>query len=207
MSGFGAQIKSNFDLTKGALGCIVLLVCERELFMIYPRVIRVVHWVIGLAIIVMLGLGFAFDLMPQEIRAQAMMIHKTLGWLLLWAVILRVGVRLSVPLPPFKPWPCVQQAAATALHLCLYGLMLLMPLSGWAMSSAFGRPVVLLNLWAVPNLVPADKTWGMEVYEPLHNTGAFILLIMVGLHVAAALWHHFVARDEGLRRMWPRGGS
>jgi len=81
-----------------------------------------------------------------------------------------------------------------------------MPLSGWMMSSARGFPVSWFGFWQLPDLVPKNK----PLYEALvttHGVLASVLVAVVVLHVAAALKHHFVLRDDVLRRMLPTSTS
>ena len=83
----------------------------------------------------------------------------------------------------------------------LYGLLFAMPLTGWAMSSAFGRPVIL-GIFPLPDLVSVDRELGKDL-KAIHDTLAYLLAAMIALHVTAAFYHHFIRRDAVLLRMWP----
>jgi len=90
--------------------------------------------------------------------------------------------------------------AAHAGHAALYGLMIVIPLSGWLMSSAKGFQTVWFGVLPIPDLIGKDKAmgdWLKEVHEALN----VLLMMTLAAHVAAALWHHFVRKDDTLRRM------
>jgi cytochrome b561 len=103
-----------------------------------------------------------------------------------------------------------QRHAAHASHLALYVLLLLIPVSGWIYSSATGVQVVYLGLIPLPDLVQPDKTLA-SVLKAVHVTLNFALVVLVCVHTAAALKHHFVDRDTALTRMlpliWPKGSA
>ena len=106
--------------------------------------------------------------------------------------------------------PAWQQQAAKASHLLLYALLLVIPLSGWLYSSATGVQVVYLGLVPLPDLVPKDKALA-GVLRATHLSLNFALFVLVCVHSAAALKHHFVDRDDALARMVPglrpKGGA
>jgi cytochrome b561 len=94
------------------------------------------------------------------------------------------------------------RVAAGATHVALYALLLAMPLLGWALSNAQGKPVHFLGA-TLPALVGDDEDLADRL-QAWHIDAAWVLLALVCLHVAAALFHHFVLRDGVLRRMWPK---
>ena len=85
----------------------------------------------------------------------------------------------------------------------LYALFFLVPLSGWAYSSASGFPVVAFGVIPLPDFAPVDKELA-EILKSRHHWLAYALAGVVLLHVAAALKHHVLDRDGLLKRMWPR---
>ena len=100
------------------------------------------------------------------------------------------------------PW---QHSAYHATHVALYALFFIVPLVGWAYSSAAGFPVVLFGVLPLPDWVSADKALA-ELIKPWHEISAFALAALVLLHVAAALKHHFIDKDALLDRMRPGRG-
>lgn len=96
--------------------------------------------------------------------------------------------------------------AARANHILLYLLILILPLSGWLMSSAKGVPTVYFGVLLIPDAVAKDKQLG-ENLEEVHELLAYALAILVVIHIAAALKHQFIDRDGLIGRMLPRRGT
>ncbi len=171
---------------------------------------RWLHGVMALGLVAMLGLGLYMTGLPfSPWRLKLFNWHKWLGMLLLVLLAVRVFWRLRHPAPPLPPaveraMPPWQHQAHRATHLGLYVLMALVPLLGWAYSSAAGFPVVWMGWLPLPDWVPRDPQWA-QVLKPLHRLAAYGLAALIGLHVAAALKHHLVDRDGLLWRMWPVG--
>lgn len=129
-------------------------------------------------------------------------LHFMLG-LSVWLLLLpRLLLRATGTTPPIAPAPPrVQQLAARALHLALYALMLAMPLAGWALLSAAGKPIPFFGL-ELPALFAPDKALAGTIKD-WHETAGTAGYWLIGAHAAAALWHHYVQRDNTLRRMLP----
>lgn len=128
--------------------------------------------------------------------------HFALGFAVLALVLLRLLGRLASRMPPIEPAPPAWQVwLARLTQLGLYALMIGMPLTGWLMLSAEGSPIVLFGL-QVPPLVDEGKDFA-EWSEELHEAGATLGYVLIGLHSAAALFHHYVVRDNTLLRMLP----
>lgn len=131
--------------------------------------------------------------------------HFMLGLSVLVLVLLRLAVRCVGPVPRIEPAPPKWQSLlAKLMHLALYALMVGMPLLGWLTLSAEGKPVPFFGL-QLPALVGESKSvagWAKELHETCGTVGYFL----IGLHAAAALVHHYVLRDNTLRRMLPSRG-
>ncbi|MDH2915976.1 MAG: cytochrome b [Gallionella sp.] len=128
--------------------------------------------------------------------------HFMLGLLVFVLVWLRIAARLSGPTPNIQPKPeKLQQLAAKLMHLALYALMIVMPLTGWLVLSASGKVIPFFGL-ELPALIGEDKDLAKqikELHEFVGTTGYYLL----GLHVVAALYHHYIKRDNTLTRMLP----
>ena len=98
--------------------------------------------------------------------------------------------------------PTWQLRAYHATHTLMYALFFVVPLMGWAYSSAAGFPIVVFGVLPLPDWVPVSKELA-ETLKPLHGLLAKLLALMVVLHVAAALKHHFFNKDGLLQRMLP----
>ena len=155
---------------------------------------RWLHWTMAALIVAMLFIGVA---MMASVSARPWLVdlHRPLGLALLLLVLVRIANRLAHR-PPAMPdsLPRWQRGAATASHALLYALMLAMPLTGWAMLSAGGYPVLVTAGWALPPLLdpdPAHYAW----LRGAHGVLARALFGTVLLHLCAALLHAWVLRD------------
>lgn len=166
---------------------------------------QLLHWLTFLLIV---GAWFAVEqreLFPKGSaeRGAWMDLHKALGLSVFFLFWLRLGWRLSGPVPDPVITNRWQHRAATAVHWALYAVLLLMPLSGLLMSQFGGRPVSWFGLFEIPVLVAENKDLATQI-KGMHTDVWWPLLnLLVLLHVAAALWHQFVVRDGTLRRMLP----
>ncbi len=162
------------------------------------------HWLIALLIFGLFPLGLYMSdlpLSPRKIELVAW--HKWLGVTVLLLALLRVLWRATHRAPPLPASvPQWQQRAAELLHGLLYLLILAIPLSGWALSSAAGVQVVWWGVLPLPELLPKDKALAHALVI-VHATLNYTLAALVAMHVAAAIKHHVVDRDGVLLRMLP----
>lgn len=165
----------------------------------YSRVARILHWSMGVLIIANLAGGLLHDLNADLI----MPLHKATGVLLLALAVLRILWRMVKPAPAFPAAMSLgERAVASFTHAILYAFMVLIPLSGWIMVSAFPRPLPFYGLFELPkfNIVKDSALWGVAAEG--HELMAFAMIALLLLHIAAALRHHFVLKDGILARMW-----
>lgn len=162
------------------------------------------HWLIALLIITLWIVGSLMgDMENSPTKFTVYGIHKATGIVVLVLAVLAFTWRATNPKPALPvALPVWQKQAATALKYALYACMIAMPLSGWAYSSAAGYPVNMYGLFDVPMLVAKDDSM-KEFYKETHEVIGNIILVLVGLHFAAALKHHFINKDGILRRMLP----
>ena len=167
----------------------------------YTRTAVALHWTVGALVITALSMGWIMtDMVISPLRLQVYSWHKWIGITVLTLFFVRALWRLTHPAPPLLPMPAWQRRSAQFLHGFLYLMLLAQPITGWIFSNASGRAIVYLGLIPLPNLVGKDKALA-ETFKGLHSTGGLVLSIAVGLHVLAALKHHFIDRDDTLRRM------
>ncbi len=166
------------------------------------------HWVLGLALLGMFGMGlYMVDLPISPLRLKLFNWHKWAGFTVLALSVLRLIWRLThrppaLPEPVAAAMPAWQHWAHHGTHHALYALFFTVPLVGWAYSSAAGFPIVLFGVLPLPDFVPVDKALA-ELIKPWHEISAFTMMGLVLLHVAAALKHQFVNKDQLLHRIWP----
>ncbi|MCH1908873.1 cytochrome b [Stenotrophomonas sp. Y6] len=132
-------------------------------------------------------------------------LHFSIGLSILALVWVRLLTRLLTTTPPIVPAPPAwQRWAASSVHVLLYVFMIAQPLLGWLVLSAAGKPVPFFGL-VLPPLVAADATLA-DTLEELHETIGTFGYWLIGIHALAALAHHYVQKDNTLRRMLPGGG-
>lgn len=171
----------------------------------YTSTAKLLHWLMALALGGLLALGFYMSdlpLSPEKLQLYSW--HKWAGVTVFLLLLVRLGWRITHQ-PPVLPakMPKLHQFLAHAGHAALYLLMLLIPLSGWLMSSAKGYQTVWFGVLPLPDLIGKDKELG-NLLKEVHESLNFILIAIVLGHVAAALKHHFVDRDSTLTRMLPQ---
>jgi cytochrome b561 len=170
----------------------------------YTRTAVALHAVLALMILGSLAVGLTMTGMPfSPQRLQIYTAHKWAGIVILLLSAFRLLWRLTHPPPPDLPMPAWQATAAHAVHGALYLLFFAVPLAGWAFSSASGYPVVLFGVLPLPDFVPVDRELA-DTLKAAHRWLAYALGALVLLHVAGALKHQFVDRDDLLSRMRPR---
>lgn len=190
----------------------------------YATVAVALHWVLAVLALSMVPVGWWMGdaIQDNDTRAQALTVfplHKATGMTILALTALRLVWRLTHAPPPLPArmagW---ERTLAGATHGLFYGLLFALPLSGWIYASAgwseafkmfidvptswFG----LFNIPHVPGIAALDEDLRRDVGETamnVHSKLAWAMLILAGLHVAAALKHHFVDRDDVLARMVP----
>jgi cytochrome b561 len=169
----------------------------------YGATAMALHWVLGAAIVAALCVGWymtGLPFSPQRLKLYNW--HKWAAVRLLWRLTHRPP---ALPAAVQAAMPRWQQVAHHGTHHALYALFLIVPLVGWAYSSAAGFPIVFLGLVQLPDFVPVNKELA-EAIKPWHAVFAYALAVLVLLHVAAALKHQFIDRDGLIGRMWPGRG-
>ena len=130
---------------------------------------------------------------------QVMSIHKQAGVLVLLFALVRLAMRANTSAPPVLGALPLQRVAAHVMHVALYAVMLALPISGILMSQSAGRAVELFG-WALPAVVAQNEAL-RDLIKPIHEFIGNAVYFLVGLHLVAALWHHFVLRDETMNHM------
>lgn len=172
----------------------------------YGALAIALHWTTAGLLLVLVALGLYMDGLPDvgfdREKITLILVHKALGLVALAIVLFRLAWRVGNVLPALvQGMPMWQQVAARFVHLCLYALMLALPLTGWVMSSAGGYPVSFFGWFELPDLVPRNEAM-FRLWIAVHHWLAWALVLLVALHAAAALQHHWSGRDDTLLRMW-----
>jgi len=171
----------------------------------YDPVARAVHWIVAVLAVSVIWLGWAIPGAPRETewRDLLLLLHRSVGLVILALMLFRVLWRIGHPPPPLPAdFPRIEALAAHADHALLYVLFLVMPLSGVLNAAAAGHPVSFFGLVAIPPLPLANDRLS-EAAIAVHLAAQFLLYALVAVHVAAALMHRIVRRNGILERMLP----
>ncbi|MBU0555809.1 MAG: cytochrome b [Alphaproteobacteria bacterium] len=163
--------------------------------------LRVLHWLIALAVLAMLFIGVGMVSTAGPLYPALLALHRPIGIVILVLVLIRLPLRLATGAPalPHNLAP-LQKRIAAGSHILLYAAMIGMPLIGWAMLSAGSYPVLVVNGFTLPPILPHD----LALYALLREAHTVVALLFFALilgHLAAALAHGLVRRDGVLRSM------
>lgn len=167
----------------------------------YTRTAILLHWLIAALIIVTIPLGLYSASIRTTAELPAMTAHKAIGITILLLTIVRLCWRLGHRVPDLPPMASWIRTVARGTHFLFYVLLFAMPLSGWWMSSAFHKHPITFGLFDVPYLPVAQGISSAIPAHQVHVTLGWAMIALLGLHVLAALKHHFVDHDQILSRM------
>lgn len=170
----------------------------------YSKLSIALHWLMVLLIIGVYACMELREFYPKgsDPREALKAWHFMLGLSVLLLVFVRIGARLVAPAPAITPAPSPkQEMISKIMHLALYALMIMLPIAGWVLLSASGKPIPFFGL-ELPALVGENKELAKSIKE-VHELAGQFGYFLIGLHAAAALFHHHVVKDNTLRRMLP----
>ena len=168
----------------------------------YTITARVLHWLTAALVVLLIVGGIVMTRMPEG-PAQILVfdLHRSAGWLILPLIIIRLAYRLrNTPGPLPAEIAPIQRFAAEATHWLLYAGLIVQPFIGWLGMSTYGVPVRLFWLVDVPNIWTKNEALSEKLFV-LHDYIGYGLAALIAVHVSAALFHHFVLRDNVLMRM------
>jgi cytochrome b561 len=175
---------------------------------VYSATARFFHWIIALLVAVMAVTGLAMVYRGKDLNIWDSLTnnlystHKALGLVVLALVVLRLLYRLIAGRPSdeatITPF---QRVASHTVHWSLYVLLIAIPIGGWLGVSLFPA-LDVFGLFQIPALTSPDKALSEQVLW-VHGLAAYILLGLVAIHIAAALYHHIIRGDGVLVRMLP----
>ncbi|CDZ79099.1 hypothetical protein BN59_03416 [Legionella massiliensis] len=158
------------------------------------------HWVIAALMIGLLIMGLYMVALPISLeKLKFYGWHKEYGFLVLALVIIRLIWRLSniTPKLDILAW---EEVIARMVHWIFYGFMFALPITGWLITSAAGLPASFFGLFTLPNLIAPNEESRL-LFQKIHEWLGYALIAIILLHTAAALKHHFIEKDNILRRM------
>ena len=171
----------------------------------YARPIIFLHWLTLLLLIAVYATIEFRGIFPKDDPLYAAMKswHFMLGLGVLFLSVLRLSMKaIWRHAPVIEPTiPAWQGALSSLVHVMLYVILIGLPLAGWAILSAAGKPIPFFGL-ELPPLIGVDKALSKQIKE-VHETVANVGYGLIGLHTLAALYHHYIVKDNTLPRMLP----
>ena len=171
----------------------------------YGGVAIAFHWTIALLVLVNWPLGYFGEEIERLLGQSQVALHKSIGLTVLGLSVLRLLWRLAHPMPPLPeaiaPW---RAAAARLTHVAFYVLIIALPLTGWLRTSSGKYPLTWFGFVELPKFRIVADSAQARVAAQSHEILGWLMILLVAVHVSAALHHHFRLRDAVLLRMLPR---
>ena len=163
----------------------------------YSSIMIAIHWLTAILVLI----AYVVSEGGRHVRADPPMLHFATGMAVVLLVLPRLIARLMGGAPPLEDMGDKRiELAAKAGHLALYALLVAVPISGWYALSQMGIEARIFG-FTLPSIAAAVQ--GKSPVGDIHSLGGNLILIIAGLHAAAALWHHFIRKDNTLLRMKP----
>ncbi|MBV6656774.1 MAG: cytochrome b [Devosiaceae bacterium] len=153
------------------------------------------------------GIIMTQDGISRDVQNSLFIFHKNVGVLMILLIAIRLGIRFTQPPPPEpETLPRWQARIASLTHVALYALLIVMPIAGYVRVKAGGFPIEGLDAMGVPSLVPRSDELA-SVAKAVHFYGGRLLVLLVLVHIGAALFHAVIKRDGVFQRMWPMSAA
>jgi cytochrome b561 len=168
----------------------------------YSLTARALHWITATLVLINLPLGVVIaNKLGGPIQDWLYNLHRSIGATVIPVILLRFLYRLTHRAPPLPAdMPPIQQLAAHGNHWLLYGLLIVQPFLGWIGTSAFPAPIVVYGLFQLPPLWWEDRPFS-DLILTIHAVTGLAIACLVVAHIGAALYHHYVRKDDILARM------
>ncbi|WP_144576912.1 cytochrome b [Agrobacterium sp. DE0009] len=165
----------------------------------YSRTARILHWIVAMLVFVTWPMGLMIGFAKDAVKLDFYLVHESLGFLLLWFMLLRTGAKFYQPSPPISG-SVLERIAAHTVHGLLYAFLIIMPVSGFLATNAHGFPLRWFGI--IPIWSPLDKSPEIApVLSTIHEWSAWIVLALLALHILAVIFHHLIRRDSTLYRI------
>ncbi|NDA46462.1 MAG: cytochrome b [Alphaproteobacteria bacterium] len=164
----------------------------------------ILHWLTAIFVFILIPVGLALDKVPEgPLQDSFYNGHRSAGLLVLILAVVRVMTRRLHGTPaPAAVLTDFERKASTAVHHLLYTLLILTPIVGWGMVSAYRAEITFFGLFVVPPILPKNETL-YEILEKAHAVLGITMALTVLLHAGAGLMHGVIKRDGVLQRMLP----
>jgi cytochrome b561 len=170
----------------------------------YGPAARFFHWSTVILVVVMFALGaWIKDFEPQDkaFKLELLNLHQSFGVLLFVVVVLRLFVRLGNPPPVLYDQPALIRVGSRLNHYALYAMLLIQPVIGFLTTNALGIPVRWFGLFIIPSPIGKQDKPIAEQFAEAHELGAFLLIVLITLHLLGAAYHGIIRRDGVVKRM------
>jgi cytochrome b561 len=162
-----------------------------------------IHWTTAILIVAVVVLAWTWPSGPARDSSFVLPLHETAGLTILVLTAVRIAIRAGRAMPPESAMLTRFEAAMSRItHLLLYAILIAMPASGFLWATSRGKPVDVVGLFTIPPLLPASAALH-DAASLIHSAGQYAVYAIVGLHVAGALFHLAVRRDDVMPRMLP----
>lgn len=163
----------------------------------------VFHWLIAVIVLILLSVSFFLGDLPEHMVPFAVMLHKSFGLSVLFLMLIRLGLIFYHGKPPLpQSVPTWEKVLARGVQYALYLFLLAMPFSGWLMSSFANKAPVFFGLFSVPLPVTPNQELAKNIFF-VHQLIAWVLITLLVLHIAGALKHYFIDKDNVTQSMLP----
>jgi cytochrome b561 len=164
---------------------------------------RVFHWLTAALVLTSIPMGITMVNAPNmgPVTDTLFHLHRSIGALVLFVMLGRLVYRFGHP-PPKLPHDMspMLQTVAHVTHWTLYALLIVQPILGWVATSAYRAPVLFFWMFDLPPIWPEDRAFSEAMFR-VHMALGVVIALLIGMHIAAALYHHFVLKDRILARM------
>ena len=169
----------------------------------YDTTAKLLHWLVVALLLVQYPIGWLMPDLHRNMKPGApMTFHVSFGVLILALIVLRLIWRITHPVAPDDSLPPWQRLSSEAVHWLLYALVLATTITGWLFASFRGWSISLFYMMPLPMLASSNTAAGKAI-DGWHQAAEWGLLVLIGVHVAAALAHVFIYRDRIMQRMLP----
>jgi cytochrome b561 len=166
----------------------------------YNPVARLLHWLVAVLVLVVFPFGAVIKFVKDDVKLTFFAIHESLGFLILWLMLLRILIRWLAPPPPEPPMPAIFTRTAAVVHAGLYLVLVLQPLFGFLTTNAYGFPLKLFGVIDVWSPIGKNDTLA-PIFKSVHIGLGWALLVLFLLHIGGVVFHHVIRRDATLYRM------
>jgi len=172
----------------------------------YPATSKLLHWLVAICVLTTAPVAILMVniIEPGPAHDALYNFHKSLGLLILILMVLRLINRLAIgaplPDPKIEPW---QKTVSSIVHSWLYVLLLAMPIVGYIANSASDTETPFFGLFTLPMITGKHEELSKQLFA-IHRWVGILVVIIVLIHISAALYHYFIRRDNVLQRMLPR---